>query len=73
MAGFSARGSARIRRDESGQSIIEYMLVLFVAVLMAAALAKFSKSAWNQGVLGLGGRLEQAYKTGRAPASAWKN
>ena len=60
-------------RSESGQGIIEYMLVLFMAITMAAILAKVSKQAWDKGLLTFGGSLEKALKTGRAPASAWKN
>ena len=49
------------------------MLVLFMAITMAAILAKVSKQAWDKGLLTFGGSLEKALKTGRAPASAWKN
>lgn len=67
-----SQGSKRIL-NESGQGIIEYLLVLFVAIFTASVLAKFSKSAWDRSVLGLGGRMEQSLKTGRTPSSAWKN
>ena len=60
-------------RKQSGQAIIEYILVLIVAITAAGLLAKFTKTAWNQGVIGLGGNLESALKTGRTPSSAWKN
>ena len=60
-------------QSESGQGVIEYILVLIVAIILTGLLARVSKQAWDQGVLGLGGNLERSLKTGRAPASAWKN
>ena len=60
-------------RNESGQALIEYMLVLLFAMGMATVLAKISKQAWDKGVLGFGGNLELSLKTGMLPASAWKN
>jgi len=60
-------------RDDSGQAITEYLLLL--SVIMAAALA-FSRGlirGISSGVLSLGGQLEKDLKTGRVKLGIWKN
>lgn len=60
-------------QDESGQAITEYILLLSVIVVGAAALTKSILGVLDKGILRLGGQLEKDLKTGRAPLNVWKN
>jgi Flp pilus assembly pilin Flp len=60
-------------RDDSGQAFTEYLLLLSIAVVGAAALARAIMDVLDKGILKLGGQLEKDLKTGRAPLSVWKN
>jgi Flp pilus assembly pilin Flp len=60
-------------RDESGQGVIEYILLLSVMVIGAGLLARGILNALDSGVLKLGGQLEKDLKTGRAPLSVYQN
>lgn len=63
----------RFFRDESGQGVIEYVLVLSATLVGAGLLARGILSALDSGVLKLGGQLEKDLKTGRAPISVYQN
>lgn len=63
----------RLRNDESGQAVTEYILILSAAVIGAAALARTLLGVLDQGILRLGGQLEKDLKTGRAPLNVWRN
>jgi Flp pilus assembly pilin Flp len=60
-------------RDENGQGVIEYILLLSVTVIGAGMLARGILKALDSGVLKLGGQLEKDLKTGRAPLSVYQN
>ena len=60
-------------RDESGQGLTEYVLLLSVVVVAAGAMGKALMRALDRGILTFGGQLERHLKTGRAPLSVWKN
>ena len=60
-------------RDEGGQAVIEYVLVLSATLVAAGFLARGILSALDSGVLKLGGQLEKDLKTGRAPISVYQN
>ncbi len=60
-------------QDESGQGMVEYLLILSACVVGASALAKKIIQSLDQAVLRLGGELEKDLKTGRAPLSVWEN
>lgn len=60
-------------RDEDGQAVIEYVLVLSATLVAAGLLARGILSALDSGVLKLGGQLEKDLKTGRAPLSVYQN
>ena len=63
----------RFIRNEEGQALTEYILILSVCVVGASALARGILKVLDQGVLKLGGQLEKDLKTGRAPLNDWKN
>ncbi len=63
----------RFFRDEGGQAVIEYVLVLSATLVGAGMLARGILSALDSGVLKLGGQLEKDLKTGRAPLSVYQN
>jgi hypothetical protein len=60
-------------RDDRGQSITEYMLILSAAVVGAGVLARAIMDVLDKGILKLGGQLEKDLKTGRAPLGVWRN
>lgn len=64
---------ARFFRDEDGQAVIEYVLVLSATLVAAGLLARGILNALDSGVLKLGGQLEKDLKTGRAPISVYQN
>lgn len=60
-------------RDESGQGLTEYVLLLSFAIATAVAVARSLRSAIDRGILIFGGELEKDLKTGRTQLGAWKN
>jgi len=60
-------------KDESGQGLTEYVLLLGFCIIGASTLARGILKVIDQGILKLGGQLEKDLKTGRAPLSAWRN
>ena len=62
-----------LHQNQSGQGTIEYILLLIFVLGIASALSRGIQVIWNKNVLTVGGRVEQALKTGRTPNSAWKN
>jgi Flp pilus assembly pilin Flp len=63
----------RFLRDEDGQAVIEYILILSGTLIAAGMLARGILSALDSGVLKLGGQLEKDLRTGRAPLSVYQN
>ena len=63
----------RFAREESGQAITEYVILLAFAVGTAIAFARGILGVIDKGILKLGGQLEKDLKTGRSPLSVWKN
>lgn len=64
---------AQFLRDEEGQALTEYLLILSVSIVGAGALARGILAALDKGILRFGGQLEKDLKTGRAPLNVWKN
>jgi Flp pilus assembly pilin Flp len=60
-------------KDDDGQAVIEYILLLSMTVIGAGFLARGILNALDNGVLKLGGQLEKDLKTGRAPLSVYQN
>lgn len=60
-------------RDDDGQAVIEYILILSVTVIGAGMLARGILKALDSGVLKLGGQLEKDLKTGKAPLTVYQN
>jgi Flp pilus assembly pilin Flp len=67
------RASRRFARDDSGQAITEYILLLALIMAALVAIANGMLSLLNTVTLAIGGELEKDLKTGRVPLSAWKN
>jgi Flp pilus assembly pilin Flp len=63
----------RFARDDSGQAITEYILLLALIMAGLVAIARGLLSTLNTVTLAIGGELEKDLKTGRVPLSAWKN
>jgi hypothetical protein len=60
--------------SESGQGIVEYILILGFALATSVVMARFMSGGMDRGILLFGGALEKDLKTGRTPvASGWKN
>lgn len=73
MAGTVRNFLVRFFRDEDGQAVIEYVLVLSATLVAAGLLARGILNALDSGVLKLGGQLEKDLKTGRAPLTVYQN
>ena len=69
----SARLSRAFLREQDGQAVIEYILLLSGTVIGAGLLARGILNALDSGILKLGGQLEKDLKTGRAPLSVYQN
>jgi Flp pilus assembly pilin Flp len=63
----------RLARDESGQAITEYVLLLALIMTGLIAISRGLLATLNTVTLAIGGELEKDLKTGRVPLSAWKN
>ena len=63
----------RCVRDESGQGLTEYVIILSFAIGTAVAVARSLRVAIDRGILVFGGELEKDLKTGRTQLGAWKN
>jgi hypothetical protein len=59
--------------DESGQAILEYILILSVVVVGAGLVGRGVLASLDRGVMRLGGQLEKDLRTGRQTLGAWKN
>jgi hypothetical protein len=60
--------------SESGQGILEYILILGFALVTSVTIARLLSGGMDRGILLFGGTLEKDLKTGRTPvASGWKN
>jgi len=74
MRGFSlGRICREFITDESGQGVLEYVLLLSGTVIGAGLLARGILNALDSGILKLGGQLEKDLKTGRAPLNVYQN
>ena len=60
-------------QDEKGQATLEYILLISVLLTTSLALTKGIFETIDTGILRFGAALEKDLKTGRTPASAWKN
>ncbi len=70
---ISAKPLVSLIKDEEGQAVTEYILILAITMFGAAALARALLAVFDQGILHLGSELEKSLKTGRAPKSVWSN
>jgi hypothetical protein len=59
------------KSGQSGQAIVEYILLLSIVIgMLSVFLAKFT-STFDTATIGLGGKMEVQMRTGRAPATLW--
>lgn len=63
----------RFLKDESGQTTVEYILLLTITISAAGLILKKITSLLDNGIVKLGAQLELDLKTGRMPSNAWKN
>jgi Flp pilus assembly pilin Flp len=73
LANLACSFARDFARDEEGQAITEYILILTMTVAGAVTLAKGLLAAINRANLTLGGQLEKDLKTGRADLGLWSN
>lgn len=66
-------GSQKLSSDESGQAMVEYILIVAFSVALAAGLARTLTKSIDLAVLRIGSQLEKDLKTGRATLDVWKN
>ena len=66
-------GISRLCRDEGGQSIVEYIIILSATVVGAGLLSRQILRVLDSGIVKLGGQLEKDLKTGRASVNIWEN
>lgn len=66
-------GLSRLCRDEGGQGIVEYIIILSATVVGAGLISRQILRALDSGIVKLGGQLEKDLKTGRASVSIWEN
>jgi Flp pilus assembly pilin Flp len=59
------------RSNQSGQAVIEYVLVLAVALSVVIVVRLTIVASLDKGVAGVGGRFERELRTGSLPASYW--
>lgn len=63
----------RFLSDESGQTTVEYILLLTITITISGFILKKITGLLDDGVVKLGAQLELDLKTGRMPSNAWKN
>ena len=63
----------RFLKDDGGQAVTEYILLLSVVVGAGIALKNGIITAIDKGILLFGGQLEKDLKSGRAPVTIWTN
>lgn len=63
----------KLLNDDSGQSTVEYILILSACVVGATQMARQLLNILDKGILRVGGQLEKDLKTGRAPLHVWSN
>ena len=60
-------------RDDSGQAITEYILLLSFVMVGVVAIMHTLLPMLNTVTMTIGGELEKDLKTGRTPLDIWKN
>jgi hypothetical protein len=59
------------RKNQSGQAIIEYIILLTFTVGIVVAFMSKSTSLFDKATVAVGGKMEKQLRTGKAPASIW--
>lgn len=74
MSGGDRKIRLRPAPNESGQGILEYILILSFALTTSLIIARVMSAGMDRGILVFGGQLEKDLKTGRTPVErGWKN
>lgn len=63
----------RLFREESGQAVTEYILLMSAVTVAAVSLARGILNGIYEGILAFGGQFEKDLKTGRGSVTIWKN
>jgi Flp pilus assembly pilin Flp len=63
----------KFARDDSGQAITEYVLIMSIALGSAALITRGLMKILDQFTLAFGAQLEKDLKAGRASSAQWKN
>ena len=75
--GGTCRAPARLLagypRDDGGQAVTEYMVILALVLGGAVLLARGFVDVMDRGILKLGSQIEKDLHTGKTPANAWRN
>lgn len=61
-----------LAKNQSGQAMVEYILLLTIVVVGAGLFLQSLSKAIDQMTAAQGGKLERQIRTGSAPASLWK-
>lgn len=68
-----SKWAKQFARDESGQAITEYVLLMSIALGGAIAFSRGFMKILDQFTLVFGAQLEKDLKSGRAESIVWKN
>lgn len=60
------------RSNESGQAVLEYIILLSITMGIVVAFAKNMTSIFDQGAPKIGGKFEKQIRAGAAPAGLWR-
>ena len=63
--------SLQNRKNESGQAVTEYILILAVALAFTILLSRTIFRSLDQGVLSLGAQMERDLRAGRGSVNAY--
>lgn len=61
------------KNNQSGQAVVEYLLILSISIVLSGLLFKGLNSSLDSGIRRFGMQLEKDLKTGRIPSSIWIN
>ena len=64
-------GSKRKKKNESGQAIVEYILLLSIVVATSAFFMKTLTGLFDKTAATMGAKIEVQIRTGNAPATIW--
>ncbi|MBU6155016.1 MAG: hypothetical protein KGP28_11995 [Bdellovibrionales bacterium] len=60
------------RSKESGQAVVEYIILLSITLGIVVAFARNMTSIFDKGAPKIGGKFERQIRAGAAPAGLWR-